>query len=74
MMNGSGGICPFTDRCRLNFSQVGGAGGTYDDIADMSEFYDDMAELEVFQHKSKVGLSRLFQLLSPSQRANIAVS
>lgn len=74
MMNGQSSTCPFTERCGLSFPHVGGgAGGTYDDIADMSQFYDDMTELEIFQHKSKVGLSRFFQLLSPSQRANIAV-
>jgi hypothetical protein len=73
MMNGRSSTCPFTDRWGVNFPEFGGAGGNTEDIADLSEFYDDMTEYEVFQHKTKIGFSKLFQMISPSHKANISV-
>ena len=69
MMNGRCNSCPLTDRCGVNFTEIGGAG---EDIADLSDFYDDMTEYEVFQHKTRIGFSKLFQMISPSHKANIS--
>jgi hypothetical protein len=75
MLNGrSNNNCPLSDRCGVNFSLCGDeADNNNDDVANLSEFYDDMTEMEIFQHKSKVAISNFFRLMSPSQKANFAI-
>ena len=41
-----------------------------DDIGDLSQFYDEMTEAEILQHKTKIGLSKIFQCLNPTQKLN----
>lgn len=70
-MNGQQNTCRFVDRCGIKFLDV--TSGNNDGVADLSDFYDEMTELEVIQHKRSVGISKVFQMMTPSQRANFTL-
>lgn len=74
LLNGKANNSPLSNRCGVKFSLFRDeADRSNDAIADLSEFYDDMTEMEIFQHKSKLGISQFFQLMSPSQKANFII-
>jgi len=70
MMGGLANNCPFAERGQINFPDIGGSNGGNDEIiADLSEFYDEMAPEEIQTHKQKVKFTRFFQIMSPSLRS-----
>ena len=73
MMNGEQSSCPFKNRASVSLPERRGDGGYTDDVANMEDFYDQMTEQEVFKHKSKIGLTRIFETMNPSLRAYFTI-
>jgi hypothetical protein len=71
LMNGQQNTSKFVNRCGIKFPDV--TSGNNDGVADLSDFYDEMTELEVLHHKRNVGISKVFQMMTPSQRANFTL-